>query len=161
MGQRGPAPRPTSLKILRGQRPDQINFSEPQPLDVPVDKPDHLSDVAAAEWDRIAPHLVSMGTVKATDLAIVIAYCESYARYLVVKRLAQKTPPSFARKFRNRETGEIETTFVKNPIHGQVRDAEAGLVRLCRELGFTPSARSAIRVELLARDFGERLLTHG
>lgn len=52
MGQRGRAPSPVPLKLLRGEtRPSRLGTG-PQPTDPPT-KPDDLSPEGAKVWDRI------------------------------------------------------------------------------------------------------------
>ncbi len=64
MGARGPAPKPTQLKILQGTyRPDRANGSEVFP-DAPahLTAPDHLSKGAALDkWSELAPILSRNG----------------------------------------------------------------------------------------------------
>jgi P27 family predicted phage terminase small subunit len=153
MGRRGPAPKPTSLRLLHGDRSSRINHAEPQPLDVPIVRPDWLSPVAAAEWDRLAPHLASMGTVKATDEPLLAAYCESYARWRRLADLAAHSNPILNRG------SDVEPIWVKNPIFAQVRDATAELRVLAREFGLTPSARAGLRVTVVSAAPVERLFT--
>ena len=52
MGQRGPAPEPVALKVLKGEtRPSQLGKA-PGPVD-PPEKPADLKPDAAKVWDRI------------------------------------------------------------------------------------------------------------
>lgn len=52
MGQRGPAPEPVALKLLKGEtRPSQLGKA-PDPVPPPV-KPDDLDAAAGRVWDRI------------------------------------------------------------------------------------------------------------
>jgi hypothetical protein len=59
MGKRGPAPKPTNLRLLHGDRRDRINTSEPLPADgIPV-CPKSAPDVVREVWDytpQPAPH---------------------------------------------------------------------------------------------------------
>jgi P27 family predicted phage terminase small subunit len=151
-------PEPTALKLLKGTKPSRINRNEPIPPDAVLDMPDWIDGVAAAEWRRIVPILQTVGSVKSTDLAPVVMYCEAYARYTVLAKLARGSAPTFARKHVHQD-GSESTDYVKNPVYAQVRDAQDALIRLCRELGLTPSARTGIRVELHTDESATRLLT--
>lgn len=52
MGQRGPAPEPVALKLLKGERrPSQLGKA-PVPMAPPA-KPDDLDPAAGKVWDRI------------------------------------------------------------------------------------------------------------
>jgi P27 family predicted phage terminase small subunit len=151
MGRRGPAPQPTSLKLLRGTKPSRVNLREPKPLPGPVDRPAYLSAVAAQEWDRVAPHLEAMGTLTGADATALAVYCEAVARWRRTADLAAKSPPVYTR----------DGIAVRNPLYSQARDAAAEVRLMAREFGLTPSARAGIRVDLHVSDGGRRLLTGG
>ena len=69
MGQRGPAPKPTQLKVLQGTyRPDRAR-GEILP-DTPQDilPPEHLSEPAREKWLELAPMLERNGLLTECDL---------------------------------------------------------------------------------------------
>lgn len=76
MGQRGKAPTPVALQLLKGEtRPSRLNAIAPKPHDPPT-KPDDLTDAAAAVWDRIleaTAHTQHIGKPHADTFR---AYCE-------------------------------------------------------------------------------------
>lgn len=150
MGRRGPPPKPTPLKLLHGAKPHRINSAEPQMPDGPVRKPPWLSPSAAAEWDEVAPHLSSAKVLTVADATVLGFYCETVAVAKRLSELAANSPPVV--------TGR-EKTIVKNPIFAQRRDAVDQALRLAREFGLTPSARSGIKVEVSFADPASRLLT--
>jgi P27 family predicted phage terminase small subunit len=152
MGRRGPAPEPTRLKLIKGTKPYRINTNEPVPLDRAINRPEWLSTLASEEWDRIAPHLVAMGTVTDADLSGFAIYCEAVARWRRLAELVAASPPVVNR----------DGAVVKNPVYAQVRDAAAEVRLWAREFGLTPSARAGIRVEhVIGGEGGARLLTGG
>jgi len=54
MGLRGPAPKPTSLVVLEGNRGKRsLNGNEPRPRAVKPKCPAYLDDYAVAEWKRL------------------------------------------------------------------------------------------------------------
>jgi P27 family predicted phage terminase small subunit len=151
MGRRGPAPQPTRLKLLKGVKPGRINRDEPIPLDRAINRPAWLSDLASEEWDRVAPHLVAMGTVTDADLSAFAVYCEAVARWRRLAELVAASPPVVSR----------DGAVVKNPVYSQARDAAAEVRLWAREFGLTPSARAGIRVEHVHTGDAGRLLTSG
>ena len=153
MGQRGPAPKPTRLRVLHGGHPERVNRNEPQPADLPVEQPDFLSELGERKWTDLAPHLEAMGVLTAVDVDLLAAYCETYARWRRVVTMAAKSPPVF-----KRGDGE-DAVFVRNPIWAQIRDLTAELRVLAREFGFTPSARAGLRAEQGMTHIAERLLS--
>lgn len=87
MGQRGPAPKPTALKILEGNPGKQkLNTEEPKPpVPATVPKPPkRLMPEAKKEWKRLAPSMVAMGLLTEVDLAAFAELCQNYAYYLAV-----------------------------------------------------------------------------
>jgi P27 family predicted phage terminase small subunit len=137
MGKRGPAPTPVALKLLRGnpgRRP--INRAAPEPTPgLPV-RPVGMSILARRVWTRIIRDYGATGVLTGVDADSFRIYCEAVVRYEGAAMMLEKSGP-LVRGARN---GEL----VKNPLHQVVRD-NADLVRaFARELGFTPSARSAL-----------------
>jgi P27 family predicted phage terminase small subunit len=137
MGKRGPAPTPTKLKLLRGNPGRRPIRDEPQPTGLPV-LPEGMSTAARAVWDRIIRDYEATGVLTGVDADALRVYCEAVVRYEHAAQLLEKSGPLV--KGAERRGGEL----VKNPLHQIVRD-NAELVRaFARELGFTPSARSAL-----------------
>ena len=52
MGQRGPAPEPVALKLLKGETRPSQQITSPGPMDPPA-KPDDMGEVAGRVWDRL------------------------------------------------------------------------------------------------------------
>ena len=158
MGERGPTPRPTALKVLHGEKKSRINRSEPQPRPLPVpDAPDWMSDEAKELWASLMPDLEAMGTLKISDWPALASLCETWARFKRVIVLAAKSPPIYKRG----EDGDGQPIFVKNPLYAQARDATSELRGMLREFGLTPSARSGLKVDLTIREAADRLFTSG
>jgi len=151
MGRRGPAPSPTNLRVLKGDRPYRINRAEPRPRDEQPVAPDWLSERARAEWNRVAPDLVSMGTAKGVDSSALAAYCEAVALLGVLSDLVARSGPLLIGR---------DGLAHKNPAVAQ-RNAASVEVRLwAREFGFTPSSRQPLKVEHTHRSLpAERLLS--
>ncbi len=81
MGERGPVPTPSNLRLLRGSRPQQLKPTMALLVrDLPPPRcPPELSADAKKEWRRVVPTLISMGVVCCLDVAILAAYCQSVA----------------------------------------------------------------------------------
>jgi phage terminase small subunit len=81
MGLRGPAPRPTAIRILEGnpsKRP--INRAEPMPrLKTPV-CPSHLDDLAKTEWERLVRIISNMKLLTEADYIPLANLCMAYSR---------------------------------------------------------------------------------
>lgn len=138
MGRRGPAPTPTNLRVLHGEKRYRINQAEPKPRDEPPQRPPWLSKGAAAEWDRVMPDLVKMGTAKAVDATALAAYCEAVALLAVLSDLVARTGPLIVGR---------DGLAHKNPAVSQRRDASVDVRMWAREFGFTPASRQPLRIE--------------
>lgn len=139
MGRRGPAPKPTALKLLQGEhRPSRVSPAEPRPRDLPPERPAWLSQAARDEWDRIAPDLWVMRTATAVDSTALAAYCEAVARFRVATDLVAKA----GLMLRDRDG-----TVRRNPAVSQARDASFEMLRWAREFGLTPASRQPLRIE--------------
>jgi P27 family predicted phage terminase small subunit len=138
VGRRGPAPKPTQLRLLHGDKPSRINLAEPRPRDVPPERPPWLSAEAAEEWDRVAPDLARMGTAKAIDAAGLACYCEAVARFRAANDMLAQSQVLIV---------DRDNTPRVNPAVRVARDASYELRMWAREFGLTPSARSPLRIE--------------
>jgi P27 family predicted phage terminase small subunit len=138
LGRRGPAPTPTNLRVLKGEKRYRINRDEPRPRDEVPDRPAWLSKGAAAEWDRVMPDLIMMGTAKAVDATALGAYCEAAALLAVLSDLVARTGPLIMGR---------DGAAHKNPAVSQRRDASVEVRMWAREFGFTPAARQPLRIE--------------
>jgi P27 family predicted phage terminase small subunit len=138
MGRRGPAPAPTALKLLRGERrPSRINAREPKPLPGLPGRPADLGPGATSAWDRVLAELGPSGVLTGVDRDVLRAYVEAVERY-------EQAAIAYARSgplIRGARQGEL----IKNPLHQIVRDNAMLVLALARELGATPSARSGLR----------------
>ena len=90
MGKRGPAPKPTALKVLQGnpgKRP--LNDKEPEyeKSDELLKPPPYLSTHAKKEWKRIAPMLLNNGLLTNVDISALGAYCQHTIDGLKQKKL--------------------------------------------------------------------------
>jgi P27 family predicted phage terminase small subunit len=155
LGDRGPAPKPTALRVLHGDRKSRVNLDEPQPRNLSPAKPEWLSESAGELWDLLMPDLEVMGTVKCSDWVALAQLCETWSRWRRINDLVAKSPPIWKRG----EDAAGNPIMVKNPLYSQVRDASAELRVMLREFGLTPSARAGLRVEVVLNEAADRLFT--
>ena len=139
MGKRGPAPHPTKLKVLHGERrPARINRNEPQPRSVLPTHSDGMSEASRKVWDRVMREFGDTGVITAADTDALRAYCEAVVRYEHAAQMLEESGPLV----RGARRGEL----VKNPLHQVVRDNADLMRQYARELGLTPSARSGLNL---------------
>ena len=80
MGVRGPAPKPTSIRVLEGnpaRRPLPAN--EPRPAPGEPEMPKYLDREARREWKRLVPILLSMRVLSAADGLQLANLCQAYS----------------------------------------------------------------------------------
>lgn len=137
MGRRGPAPKPTALRMLHGDRKDRINTSEPVPAASDVVPPCDLGERAAGIWDRLAPDLIARGVLTAWDVDAFASCCLSLAQYREATELVA-------------EHGLLALgvggSLVKSPAVALQESADARFARWAARFGLTPSDRSQLKI---------------
>jgi P27 family predicted phage terminase small subunit len=137
MGKRGPAPAPTGLRLVRGDRKDRINLDEPQAREglpqCPIDAAPEVHEV----WNYTLEQLEHMKIVTLADRDALYAYCEAVVLHRAASRLL--ATQGFIME-------GLHGGFVKNPAHQIQRDAAQMIRAFAQEFGLTPSARSTIKM---------------
>ena len=137
MGKRGPAPAPTALKLLRGERHlTRINEDEPQPREALPEPPQDLDAEVAEVWRETVRELAVMRIAFACDAPSLRAYCEA----VVVHRKASRLVAQSAILVKGANGG-----WVRNPALQIQRDSAQTIRAFAQEFGLTPSARSSIK----------------
>ena len=134
----GPAPMPTKLKIMpgnRGKRP--LNDREPEPeLKIP-DKPDVLHGIAAEEWQRITKLLHELELLTEIDSTALAAYCQAYERWVMAEKeirkhgMVIKAPSGYP---------------VQSPYLSISNKALEHMKKFLVEFGMTPASRTRVKV---------------
>lgn len=151
MGRRGPAPQPAALKIAKGERrPSRVNYDEPElPVARGTDPPEGLAGAGLREWLRIASQLVAAGVLKDADLPAMEDYCRRLTDLREIEAEIEEK-----RRIVGREEGKKEPDFALLVTGWRAVDAaekrllalQAQVNVLRREIGLTPSSRSAVKV---------------
>lgn len=147
MGARGPAPKPSALRVLEGNpghRP--INRSEPKPRPIAPKCPSWLDAEAKREWRRIAPALERLGLLTEIDGAALAGYCQSYARWRQCQQVLAKDGLTF-----KTESGYMAA-------RPEVAIANRALIEIrafCAQFGMTPSARARMQLYETGGDYDE------
>jgi phage terminase small subunit len=76
-----PRTQPTALKLVKGERKDRVNKSEPTPASLEVVPPARVvaNAAAMAEWQRLAPDLVEKGVLAFWHVELFADYCVAVA----------------------------------------------------------------------------------
>jgi P27 family predicted phage terminase small subunit len=157
MGKRGPAPKPTILKLIEGNKGKRkLNRLEPKPDPTMPKCPKHLDKVAKKEWRVIALELSRLGLLTLVDRAALAAYCQTYSRWVsaenMIKSMAEKDP-----EYQGLMTAG-ERGFVTNPLVKISRDCLGQMKVFLCEFGLTPSSRTRLEVKSQEEKSLEELL---
>lgn len=138
MGARGPHAKPTNLKILHGDRPDRINFNEPEPAMGTVVPPYELGEVAQEVWDRLGPDLVAKKVLTPWDVDAFALFCDAVETFRV------------ARHYLHEEGYTAQGAaggVIKSPYWQIMRDSADIITKVGGRFGLNPSDRANIVME--------------
>lgn len=80
-------PKPTSLRVLEGNRGKRPLRNEPKPPPLSPEPPDWLDAEARAEWERVIPLLDEIGVLARLDRSSLAAYCSLWSKYVEAETL--------------------------------------------------------------------------
>lgn len=143
MGNRGPAPKPTALKILEGNPGKQkLNQNEPKPpIGSSIPKPPaRLLKEAKEEWKRLAPALHSMGVLTQIDLTAFAEVCQNYGYYLITDKKILALGEQGVYAMQKTATGYMQ----QHPLLSLRRQYYDLWRRGLADFGLTPAARARI-----------------
>ncbi|MEU2450067.1 phage terminase small subunit P27 family [Streptomyces sp. NPDC012765] len=146
MGRRGPAPKPTALRVLHGDRADRINRDEPRPSELGIEAPDWLSDPALEVWETLAGDLVDKGVLTAWDVEAFANWCDAVARRRdaaghVAEEGAVTEQPVF-----NKNGEQTGVRLAKSAWLLALDAADAQVQRYGARFGLTPSDRAQLKI---------------
>lgn len=143
MGTRGPAKKPTNLRIIQGN-PSKKKLNNDVQFDKPTEVPkplSHLDKQGKKEWKRLAPVVFKAGLLTDGDIAAFGAYCAAFSSwYQAEKNLQAKLSENNCSM-----TFETDKGYQQQiPEIGIANQARLNMVKLAREFGLTPSSRAGI-----------------
>ena len=150
---RGRKPIPTMLKLVSGtQRRDRANPDEPQPVGVLLAPPEWMTDEQKSEWVYALEH-APRGLLRQLDKNIFAQWClisvELVEHEIAIRVEGRVIERGGAQRVTINPDGSQTKTVrspikVNNPRVRQIRDAQAMLIKVTAELGFSPTSRSRI-----------------
>jgi phage terminase small subunit len=172
MGERGPPPKPTVLKLIAGNPGKrELNFDEaiPAPMESNEPPPEVAADPRAASiWGRLVPDLAACGLARSVDWPVLTRYVLKLSRWIFlaeeIRRIASEKPSSKGTTYPIfDESGRVKYV-AEFPWASEWRTLDRDLRADERALGISPSARSRISVpsdvkkteDDLRRDFFRR-----
>lgn len=149
MGMRGPAPKPTALRKVHGDRKDRINTREPQPRQALPEPPMDMTADGREVWIYTINELGPMKIATAADRDALAAYCEAVSLHRRATRLLADSDLLIEGQRGN---------LVRNPAVQMQRDAAATMKSFAAEFGLTPRARAEFKVADEGGDDGREAL---
>jgi len=146
MGQRGPAPTPTSILNARGSWRAKGRANEPRPAAGAPPMPRWLSKEAKAEWKRIVPDLLALGVLTRVDRTALAAYCQAHAELVEATRLLEAEGRILGVPVFNKAGDQTGTVKKAHPAVRLQRDAFARVKVFLGEFGLTPATRAKLAV---------------
>lgn len=160
MGKRGPAGKPTALRVLHGDRKDRINTDEPQPSAGEVAPPEWLGDEALAVWEEYAPDLEAKRVLTAWDVEAFAAWCDAVARRRDAARHVEEEGAVVEHPVFNKNGDQTGVRLGKNAWLLALDAADAQVQRYGARFGLTPSDRASLKIPNEGDGLGaERLLS--
>lgn len=133
MGKRGPAGKPTALRVLHGDQESRINRLEPIPTECEVRPATELSSTAAEVWNRLGPDLAAKKVLTSWDVDQFAAFCTATATFYEASRQLAE----------NGMTAQgAAGGVIKSPYWQIMRDASAIMTQVGGRFGLTPSDRA-------------------
>lgn len=159
MGKRGPAPKPTNLRVLHGDRSDRINSAEPKPSTTDVVPPAWLSEAGLAVWEQYAPELLRTGVLTAWDVEAFAAWCDAVVRRARAVQALEDEGDILELPVYDKNGKQSGVRLGRNPWAMVLRDADAVTARIGARFGMTPSDRSQLQIGGPQRAPGDDLLS--
>jgi P27 family predicted phage terminase small subunit len=129
--------KPTSLKILDGDRADRINASEPTAPPGIGEPPTWLDRFGREYWEALVAHHATSGLLTQLDVEIVTLCCQSYSTYR--HALAKITVDTAAKC--DRKGGRV------HPMYRIVNAAHKQMTQILSKLGMSPSDRAGLHMQ--------------
>ena len=149
MGKRGPAPKPTALRLVEGNPGNRpINHREPKPTLGAPPMPEWMRPDAKRVWRHTVPMLKQMGVLAHVDRDALAMYCQMYARWREAEEFLKEKGAVYV----VRTDGGAVKYAAQYPQVGIASNLAKQVRAYQQEFGMTPSARSQIEVPDLGND---------
>lgn len=139
MGQRGPQPKPTALKLLEGNPGNRrLNRNEVQPVGR-LERPSHVTGPAAEEWDRVI-NSMPPGFYTAADVPTLVTYCIAWVLYRNAVAVIARKPEEGG----GMEAKGSQKQPVAHPLLAEVKGFSKLILQCGDRLGMSPAARARL-----------------
>jgi len=136
---KGRKPTPTAIKKLNGNPGKRaLNKAEPQYADLGLTPPEFLDEIAQKEWRRLIRLMAPVGSIKASDAAVLSAYCSAFSDFVRLAEMGRGK--GFIAKAPN-------GCPMVSPLFTALSKARTEMARLASALGLDPTSRTRVAVE--------------
>ena len=142
MGERGPKPAPTKLKVIRGDRESRINRDEPMPTEGAVKAPAGMTRAARKIWNELAPDLIDKGCLTSWDVYMFEAFCEAASRWRECRDLLHARISEYGKFVEKGAANGV----IKSPYHQMMRDCEETMAKFGSRFGLSPGDRAGLMI---------------
>ena len=143
MGLRGPARKPTALKVLNGN-PGRRPINDQEPVFDPgkPTPPSYLPAEAKKEWRRIMPQLLRNGLFTVVDVPALVIYCKAWAHYLACEEYIAKH--GYGYPVIDEKTKKLK--YIGQFPQVSISRNSVGIIdKFAGKFGLTPSDRSSLK----------------
>ena len=141
----GRRPKPTHFRLVTGNPGRRLLPVGEARLALALPSvPLHLLPDAVTEWDRVAQEFFTAGLLALLDRAVLVAYCQAYARWVQAERALAEMGrrDQLTNGLMLKATG---SNAIQNPLAGIANKALADMVCYAAEFGMTHSFRTRIQ----------------
>lgn len=138
MGKRGPAKKPTAIKMAQGipGGKHKLPVGEPMPEKAEhIEPPTRLSERGREVFDTLVPILQNADLLTVVDTPTIHRYCDTFEKWLIYGEEVQSLPMIF---------DPISKTNKPNPAIKAYVQLGAELLKMEKEFGMTPAARASM-----------------
>jgi len=142
MGLRGPAPKPSGIRVLEGNPAKRsLPANEPRPLAAEPEMPGYLDREARREWKRLVPILLSMRVLTVADGVALASLCQAYSMLVQAHNaMQQATKGGGSGLLVKTPSGYVQ----QSPLIGIINSQVEIINRISREFGLTPASRTRL-----------------
>lgn len=144
MGNQHTGPAPAALRLIGGRKPGRDSGGRavetpPAFKRKPPAAPSWLCAEAKAEWRRVIPGLHRLDLLKPEDRAILAAYCETWANWIIAVKDVRSRGQVLCRT-----TERGESIYASNPAVTNMRTLGRELRAFAAQFGLTPASEAAL-----------------
>lgn len=152
----GPAPKPTALKLIEGNRGKRkLNKQEPDPAYlIDLTPPDWLKPAARAVWDEMAPMASRAKLLTEVDVQAFAMGCVALAEFRKASARVDSDGAIKSKKALDEEGNVVDAGEHLNPWAGAQSMYFKQAMTLFTQFGMTPAARTRIAVNPQGDLFG-------